>query len=566
MSAKFINPGFAPGITKRIDTHTFIRGESTTEPAQTRKIPLCAKLPEDGSIILKYNKPYDEYIGLFSFTIYLLHKSLETFRESPYFIGLLLYAEFIHNLPYFNNVGMILYTDEESYPILHSVFGNYEKVIFAITEWPAFAIGKKIEPTILRCMRVQAVEAFPGKWICVRDADTIFPHELYLTDYLYSFGWKGTNENGTIIEDYRRFLMERIGLWEQLFIDRWLNDPKNPICFGVDPRYRATWHMNSIIRWPSKKNENLPTRVYNYSQKKEGPPLNFGSPFGVWAGFTNFSATSPRDIWALSVNYITTRYSLVNRSTDSVISNHRSIRGGRDNIAIGKDERILLFAIMPKYIDIIYFFWICYEPNIGTQTKNVINELARSSFETIGVPEINILTFKDVKKRTIPFAFGTSIALVSFNSYEDINIRTLLLQPLYINTVYSDIKLNPALIEELEDYAPRLLNLLPVETDKNKLLEFNLSDLFKSIFKKFIINYNKWLATHMTMPNSKFSTIMNTLKRKNEVGDYRALANTDFNSPPGRIFQSRLGGRRIRRKTTKTRKTRKIHKRGSSNK
>jgi len=60
MSAKFINPGFAPGITKRIDTRTFIRGESTTEPAQTRKIPLCAKLPEDGSIILKYNTHYDE--------------------------------------------------------------------------------------------------------------------------------------------------------------------------------------------------------------------------------------------------------------------------------------------------------------------------------------------------------------------------------------------------------------------------------------------------------------------------------------------------------------------------
>jgi hypothetical protein len=564
MSArKSIDPDFAPGITQQIDTRTLIRGIATTEPEQTRIIPLCKRLPEDGSITLKYNKLFDEYIGLFSFTIYLLHKSLETFRKSPYFIGLLLYAEFIHNLPYFNNVGMILYTDEESYPILHSVFGNYEKVIFAITEWPAFAIGKNIEPTILRCMRVQAVEAFPDKWICVRDADTIFPHTLYLTDYLYSFGWKGANENGTIIEDYRRFLMERIGFWEQLFIDKWLNDPKNPICFGVDPRYMASWHMNSIIRWPTKMNEDLHARVSNYQREKKGPPLKFEAPFGIYAGFTNFSATSPRDIWALSVDYITARYSIVNRSTTPAIDN--SIRGWQDgSMAIGKDERILLFAIMPKYIDIIYFFWISYEPNIGNKTKNVINELARSSFETIGIPETNILTF-NVKQKKDPLAAANGIALVSFNSYDTIHIRTLLLQPLYVNTVYSDIKLNPALIKKVYP-SRRLLKFLPVEIDKKELLEFNLSDLYKAVFKKFIIKYNKWLATYMTMPNSDFSDIITKLKRGHPE-DYGTLNNSDFNSPPGRIFQSRLGGRRIRRKTTKTtktrktRKTRKIHKR-----
>jgi hypothetical protein len=308
-------------------------------------------------------------------------------------------------------------------------------------------------------------------------------------------------------------------------------------------------------------NENLHARVSNYQREKKGPPLKFEAPFGIYAGFTNFSATSPRDIWALSVDYITARYSIVNRSTDPVIDN--SIRGWQDrSIAIGKDERILLFAIMPKYIDIIYFFWINYAPNIGNKTKNVINELARSSFETIGIPETNILTF-NVKQKKAPFAAANGLVYSYFNSYENIHIRTLLLQPLYVNTVYSDIKLNPALIEKVYPSHRRILKFLPVEIDKKDLLEFNLSDLFKSIFKKFIINYNKWLATHMTMPNSKFSTIMNTLKRKNEAGDYRALANTDFNSPPGRIFPSRLGGRRINRKT---RKTRKIHKGRSSNK
>ena len=32
-------------------------------------------------------------------------------------------------------------------------------------------------------------------------------------------------------------------------------------------------------------------------------------------------------------------------------------------IAIGKDERILLFAIMPKYIDIIYSLMLDYQNN-----------------------------------------------------------------------------------------------------------------------------------------------------------------------------------------------------------
>jgi hypothetical protein len=65
------------------------------------------------------------------------------------------------------------------------------------------------------------------------------------------------------------------------------------------------------------------------------------------------------------------------------------------------------------------------------------------------------------------------------------------------------------------------------------------------------------------MPNSDFSDIITKLKL-GDPEDYGTLNNSDFNSPPGRIFQYRLGGRRIRRKTrktTKTRKTRKIHKR-----
>jgi hypothetical protein len=54
----------------------------------------------DGNIHLKYNNPYEPYTGLFSFAIYF-EGSVEEFKNSPYFIGLLLYAEFIHKLAFF---------------------------------------------------------------------------------------------------------------------------------------------------------------------------------------------------------------------------------------------------------------------------------------------------------------------------------------------------------------------------------------------------------------------------------------------------------------------------------
>jgi hypothetical protein len=527
-SSKQLSVAFAPGVTERIDTHTSIREEVYTEPLYTRTIPLCSRFPSNGSIHLKYNNPYEPYVGLFSFTIYY-YGSLADFRNSPYFIGLLLYAEFIHNLAFFNPVGMILYTDRETYPTLRQLFGSYEKVIFAITDWPAFNIENKVERTILRCMRLHALEAFPAKWICVRDADTIFPHELFLTNEMYSKGYKGKDSKGVVQEDYRIFLMNEIGKWENQFINTWLLDIKNTICLGASPTYRAIWHTNSVLRWPAKQSLKLRDRMAD----KKIYGLRFGSPLGIWAGFTNFAQERPNDLWFLCYDYIIRRYFLINGIDGITISNDDSIIDMGRNMDIGKDERILLFGILPKYVKLTYFFWIDYQDNIRYDNVKLSNRESYSSLESIGIAERTLLTFGTIKRQ-----YPNNNKSMS----NDINIKTLMLQPAYVDIMHKGLKLNRKLLEQLQtyEYSERLERYMPMDINSEELLNRNINDLFKVVFEKFIYRYNTWLSKYTTMPNSDFSKIINALKAGNtsRQREYATVTNADFISPPGRILPS----------------------------
>ena len=576
------NLKLANGTSSNIDTHIPFRATGG-EPPNTKPIPLCNKFPSEGNIILKYSSDYSAHTGIFSFTIYSRNGS-EQFRKSPYFIGLLLYAEIIHSplFPFFSNTGLILYTDKNTYSILYPFFAPYEKVIFGITEWPAFAIEDTIEDSILRCLRFHAVEAFPMAWICCRDADTIFPNEIFLCDEAYSKGYKGIDSDGRVVEDYRVFLVEQIGKWEQLFILTWLDDEKNPIYLGTSPTYRAGWHTNMGVQWPIKtlwKNDTYKKkrgpngssvnigyerlgRFSNY-EEETGTSFIMRAPFGIWAGFCNFSNERPHDIWELCYDYITQRYTLVNDTKYGLQISNSYIKLDYAPMDVGKDERIILFAIIPKYVKLCYFYWINYTENL----KSFLLDLERSpeytSFETIGIVAVTLLTFNNIK-------------IKSNNNLTTRTIQSKMLQPAYVSYQHSSLKLTPKYINKIISFRNDLSSYLPEnlttfdlvpgkiknrqnETFNKQLLTYTVNDLFKIIFTKFANAYNRWMFT--LMKNANIQSKINTVKTKERitgyVNDYVGLVNpTNFYVPPSLIRPSRLSGGRTQTQKIKNKKRR----------
>jgi hypothetical protein len=496
-----------------------------SKPTFEREVPLCATFPEEGTVQLKYNTEYNDYTGLFSFTIYIN----QWFLESKYFIGLLLYAELVHTLPYFENVGIILYTDQRSYPELYTYFGNYKKIIFAIPNWPTFNLESGVEPTVLRCMRYQALEIFPTQWICIRDADTLFVDKIEDIVQLYENGFEGTTESGTIIKDCLKFLTDRIGEWEQTFISKWIEESKKSLCIGVDFQYMKIWHRNSIVYWPVIQKNNAASfprkRKYN---ETTGKSLDFIPPLGILAGFTNFLNDRPNDIWLRCFDYITARYSLLTIDHEKHISNN-DYATGRSYEKIGKDERMLLYGVLPRYLDKIYFFTVL--------TKGGIEFYPR----VVSSPTLLIFNTDDGK----------------------VTIKSADLHPEYINNIFNDT--NMFTKKDIEEKGPENLSKLILqyldEAKLNDKAEFSLQGLYHRIFANFIKKYEEWYSSYIKMKNDEFSGIITQLKSQDPP-----LTNSDFNSPPRRISASRIIGgrkRKTKRKTYKKRRnnrSKRIHK------
>jgi hypothetical protein len=143
-------------------------------------IALSKKHEEEGTIALNFADKADmTRDGYFSMTLYY-RSDAHTFIDTDYFHGISIYAKFINSEPFFANVGLIIYTDKDTYQTLEDNFHTYPKVIIAVVNWPRFgqSRGKFIEGTILRTLRYQAQDHFKGAWIAVRDADTIFAYEI----------------------------------------------------------------------------------------------------------------------------------------------------------------------------------------------------------------------------------------------------------------------------------------------------------------------------------------------------------------------------------------------------
>ena len=302
--------------------------------------PLCSKFPEQGSVTFTSNeKDIDSYDGLFSFAFYA-HNVIDfgvyarnSVKASKYGRGLKAYCEFINTNPFFEKWAIIIYVDEWTYEVLNFL-KLYPKVIIAIVKWNQFTVTadkkpNKIEGTVFRTLRFQALEAFPRSTICVRDADTIF-------------------NTGEVTEKDT----ENIGNWEKQFIEMWYTEG-SPILLGVFLNYLKMWHTDFPFIFPLKNVDLLEKKRFN--SKTSNSQLYFRSPAGVLAGFTNFTNKRPTDIWVYSFDYIALHYKLYNSPFGKQISNQRFWI-----LNVGKDERILIFIMLVKYWNITYFLPIAY--------------------------------------------------------------------------------------------------------------------------------------------------------------------------------------------------------------
>jgi hypothetical protein len=111
--------------------------KKTDNPINTRKplregniptliekiVPLCnysnnsINFEKEGNIKFLSKNHIVDYSGLFSFVLYY-RNNIESFINSPYYIGLLIYAEIIHTNDFFKDYGMVIYTDKSTSEIL----------------------------------------------------------------------------------------------------------------------------------------------------------------------------------------------------------------------------------------------------------------------------------------------------------------------------------------------------------------------------------------------------------------------------------------------------------------
>lgn len=473
-------------------------------------VPLCRSLSDENTVDLySQGKKIFDYNGLFSFVLYY-NDDFKEFLDSPYYIGLSIYAEIVHQSDFFSNTSVIIYTDTASLPLLTKAFSAYPKLIFAVVNCKKYAIEDIIESSIMRCFRFQALDLFPRSWIYIRDADTLFTSELMNAHEAYSKGWVGTTPDGTPIPDYRLFFVDRISKWEEDFIQHWMMEG-SAITLGTHSNYLARWHTEFPIIYPLKRvikaaekmhykpggsKVNLTTelggRFENY-EKETGVKLFNTVPIGVYAGFTNFNVRRAQNIWLLCYDYLIRHYEIILDDRPKISDEYIAF-----SASFGKDERMILFAILPYYLSDCYFFSVEYYGHIQL-FNNIVNKVQSESLKFIELIKLPQVPLQDVnlmdKKAT------------------EVKIFSILLRSDYISYIY-----------------------------KNSA---RYSTNFMSQFSDFYKKYTRWLADLMNIPeediNKHLEIVIKKERKINLTDNYVGLNATNFISAPRRIAPSTEG-------------------------
>jgi hypothetical protein len=468
-------------------------------------VPLCTPLPDENTIDLySQGKKKFDYNGLFSFVLYY-NDDFKTFIDSPYYIGISIYAEFVHEHDFFRNTAIIIYTDTATLPLLSKTFSAYPKIIFAVVNCKRYAIDDIIESSIMRCFRFQALELFPRSWICIRDADTLFTSELMNAHEAYSNGWGGTTPDGIAIPDYRLFFVDRISKWEEDFIHHWMMEG-SPITLGTHSNYRASWHTEFPFIYPLKRvikaaekmhygpggsTVNLTTelggRFENYETETGVKLFNDTVPMGVYAGFTNFNVRRAQNIWLLCYDYLIRHYEIILDGRPKISDEYMAF-----SASFGKDERMILFAILPYYLSDCYFFSVEYYGSIQL-FNNIVNKVHSESLKFIELIKLPQVPLQDVK--------------LMDKKATEVKIFSILLRSDYISYIYEN--------------------------------SARYSTNFMSQFSDFYKKYTRWLADFMNIPEENIhkhlETVIKKERKRDLVNNYVGLNITNFISAPRRI-------------------------------
>jgi hypothetical protein len=499
--------------------------------SKIKEIPLSKDLNNKNNITLKSNSEIKEnYEGIFSFVFYY-RKSLEDFKKSIYYIGLIIYAEIIHNIKYFENYSMIIYTDKyTAVNILTKIFSNYENIIIAIVKWNKYTIdNEKIEGSILRCLRFNALEAFPNSDIYVRDADTIFTSEIRNLQYALE---------SRIINDYRPLLIEKIGYFEIKFIEEAKKNPHFPILLGISLSYKREWHSDFLLNYSLtiKNKTERGQRFRNYPKK-----FYFDSPFGIYAGFTNFLKSRPTDIWTYFYDYINRHYKLYN---GQISDKHLWI------LDIGKDERIIIFTLIVRHLEKCFFFHLSLQSfnsfeyfskeNMNKRKQNLENfkkNFKKNFFE-------RKMSQKHVSRYLICNMIIEPIVLLNLGNvkgenpitynYEvrNLNIMSELLNPNYIEAAFS------------KNITENMVSNNLCKMKRNNINK-SINEFYTEQFRKFSELYLAWLKSIYNIPIENLKKNINQIvssksKEEGYINSYNGLSLTKFNNPPSLIPKSNI--------------------------
>jgi hypothetical protein len=314
---------------------------------------------DDITLLISGNKNWESLHGVFSFVLYYSDPE-KPLTDTDYYHGIMSYLFAAMNMKKYGiNVGVFIVTDDKSYNIIRDSF-SYEAVKDILTmcrvHWPRYEIEGELDKSIFRCMRYITLgfEELKGKWVAIRDADTLFPYEMYNIAWMMERIKEYTEAKGEVKDklafirgDEYDFYTNKgewglpttdkfhlgmilghlIAKWETEFIHTYKSRPHS-IVFGVGNRYVPKWVIN-----------------YNPSKNEE----TFHADFGLYAGFVTFFESRPDDIWNTIYLFITMRYTIESLITDK-----------DKGYYIGKDEQLLLFAVLPKYSLKSTFFLVSY--------------------------------------------------------------------------------------------------------------------------------------------------------------------------------------------------------------
>lgn len=324
---------------------------------------------------------------VFSFTFYYIGRRHNVFVRSKYVRGLTAYIEMVHRPEYIANHGVIIYTNPRTLDLLIRNFPQekYPNIVYVTIQWPYFSPEKgELDRNIMRTMRYQAVDHFPYANVHIRDADTLFAElmETEMEDEEFNeivLNWEVAYLNSMIpriIESRKQIVLGS----SNEYIRFWHSNIPYPVDFsfylqGMREYYHGKYYIN--------KTQNLDKHIFLRSKNETSkfPYTPYFEIFkekymydpilGVYAGFASIlkNREGIEDFWLNCVKYMISRYFIVNNNVGRKLSNEKIHQG---TMAIGKDERMLLYAIIPNYLSKIFFIPIDYDSN--EKVKKIKND------------------------------------------------------------------------------------------------------------------------------------------------------------------------------------------------